>query len=149
METWCLTLNIANPKNRISLIPSQPEGMLRSERQKMNVAEKTNHTMATETKTEITFPSAISGLVWRENINGPINWFLEEIEATGYSKAAGTYYPKGYGSVQKDYRNKFTTNLPKPYEPETDSDAYSVGEFDTMEEAMKAVENSYNRYWYY
>lgn len=91
----------------------------------------------------VTYQSSIEGLIWRENINGPINWGLEDKDHLTYPKSGWPYH-KCYGDVATTWNGKFATLLPAIYNEETDSDAYSIGEFDSLSEAMEAVEANIN-----
>lgn len=89
-------------------------------------------------------PIAGSQAYWEQNANYPNNYFLEK---RYYVMGKSWLHDKSgihiYGWVTEvmygEDKGKFEAGHPTYYDEETDSDAVSLGLFDSVEEAMKAV----------
>lgn len=81
---------------------------------------------------------------WEQNANYPNNYTLEK---RWYKSGASWLHDKSginiYGWIEEETIGenigKFEAGHPTIYDPETDSDAISLGYYDTVEEAMNAI----------
>ena len=81
---------------------------------------------------------------WEQNVNHPNDYNLIKVEyIMGKSMMFDKWETRIYGWVQEvivgENRGKIEAGYPAPYDEETGSDAVSLGYFDNIEDAMKAV----------
>ena len=81
---------------------------------------------------------------WEQNVNYPNDYNLIKVEyIMGKSMMFDKWETRIYGWVQEvivgENRGKIEAGHPAPYDEETGSDAVSLGYFDNIEDAMKAV----------